>query len=161
MRGRAGRPRREAKRSLWPASRDDANRRAPDWRSAGGPHYHEMWEGWRVGSQAPARTKRQAAESVRPSLGADQDPLRLAGAPPLDRGADSGQLLLQPLVAAVEVIDAQYLGLAFRDQASEDQTHRCAEVGRHDAGTRQPIDTVDDCRAPVDVDVGAHSAKFG
>src|SRR3569623_3032933 len=128
MRGRAGRPRREAKRSLWPASRDDANRRAPDWRSAGGPHYHEMWEGWRVGSQAPARTKRQAAESVRPSLGADQDPLRLAGAPPLDRRADSGQLLLQPLVAAVEVIDAQDLRLPLGDAAGENQAHRGSKV---------------------------------
>ena len=55
-----------------------------------------------------------------------QHPLRekaLALAPPFDGRADGGELLLQPLIAAVEVIDPQDLGLAFGGEARQHQAH--------------------------------------
>ena len=71
------------------------------------------------------------------------------------------QLLLEPLIAAVEVVDAQHLGLALGGEAGEDQAHRGAQVGRHDLRAGQPLDAVDDRRAAANLDLGAHAAKLG
>ena len=51
------------------------------------------------------------------------------------------RFVLQPLVAAVEVIDAQHFRLAFGGEAREDQAHRCPEVRRHDFGPGRACST--------------------
>src|SRR3569833_775396 len=48
-----------------------------------------------------------------------------------DLRADTAQLLLDRLVTAIEVVDAEHVGLALRDEAREHEARRCPEVGRH------------------------------
>src|SRR5262249_6042183 len=50
----------------------------------------------------------------------------------LDRSAAGRQLFLQPLEAAVEMIDAVDHGLAFGGKPGDDQRYRGAQIGRHD-----------------------------
>jgi hypothetical protein len=45
--------------------------------------------------------------------------------------AAGGQLFLEPLEAAVEMVDAVDHGLAFRGEAGDDQRDRGAQIGRH------------------------------
>ena len=84
------------------------------------------------------------------------DPL---GAPHV--GAQRAQLLLEALVAAVEVVDAQHLGLALGDQAGQ---HQEAEARRSVAITVAPVSLrrpAHDRGAPLDDDVGAHALQLG
>ena len=74
-----------------------------------------------------------------PGLRTNQRPLlqeALAGAPPLDRRADGRQLLLEPLIAAVEVIDPQHLGFAL---AARPASTRLIEARRSVAMTLAPV----------------------
>jgi hypothetical protein len=50
----------------------------------------------------------------------------ILGRKPLDGGAAAGELVLEPLEAAVEVIDAVDDGLAFGGERSDHERHRCA-----------------------------------
>src|ERR1700692_542633 len=52
-------------------------------------------------------------------------------ADPLDRGAAGRQLFLEPLEAAVEMVDAVDHGLAFGGQPRDHERHRGAQIGRH------------------------------
>ena len=60
------------------------------------------------------------------------------GANALDVGADRGELLLDALVAAIEVIDAAHVGFAFGHQPGDHQRRAGAQIGRHHAGAREP-----------------------
>src|SRR4051794_3089534 len=55
-------------------------------------------------------------------------------ADPFDRGAAGGELVFEPLEAAVEMIDAVHHGLAFGSKRGDDERHRGAEIGRHHRG---------------------------
>src|SRR5690348_11515083 len=96
-------------------------------------------------------------------LRTDQHPLReeaLARAPPLDGRADGAELLLQPLISAIEVVDAKHLGLAFGGKPGEHQAHRCAKVCRHDAGAGQLLNSSNNCRTVMDVDILSKASKL-
>ncbi len=73
----------------------------------------------------------------------------------LDRGAAGGELVLQPLEAAVEVIDAVDHGLAFRRERGDHERDRGAQVGRHDRRALEHVDTFDGRALAVELDAGA------
>src|SRR5579863_3297109 len=58
---------------------------------------------------------------------------------PLDACAAGSQLLLKPLIAAVEMVDAADYRLALGDKTGDDQRHRSAQVGRHHRCPCQPL----------------------
>src|SRR5262249_19618446 len=55
-----------------------------------------------------------------------------------DLRTDAGELLLDRLVAAIEVVDAEHFGRPVGDEPGEHEARRRAEVGRHDLRARQP-----------------------
>src|SRR5678815_948027 len=85
----------------------------------------------------PARPNTSAASSRMRPLGTARTIGRVIGrlglllGPP-DLRTNRAQLLLDRLVSAIEVIDAQDLGLARRDEPREDQARGRAQVGGHD-----------------------------
>src|SRR5262245_8510918 len=58
----------------------------------------------------------------------------LAADNPLDRGAAARQFLLQPLEAAVQMVNAVDGGLTLRHQPGDDQRDRGTQVGGHNLG---------------------------
>src|SRR5690348_11007216 len=60
-----------------------------------------------------------------------------------DVGAAAGELVFQPLEAAVEVVDAVDHGLALGRKAGDDQRDRRAQIGRHHGRAPQPFDAFD------------------
>ena len=80
---------------------------------------------------------------------------------PLDVGPAGGELLLEPLVAAVEMIDAVQGRLALGGEAGDGERHRGAQVGRHDVGAAQPRHAAHQGRLVMDGDVGAHAHQLG
>src|SRR5450755_4805664 len=78
----------------------------------------------------------------------------------MDARAERGELFLDPLVTAIEVIDAIDHRLAFRDQAGDDQAGGCAQIGRHDRGAGERTHALDDRRIAFDLDVRAEPLKF-
>src|SRR5215471_12833946 len=68
---------------------------------------------------------------------------RASPADALDLGAAGGELVLQPLEAAVEVIDAVDHGVAVGRQRGDHQRHRGAQVGRHHRRALEPRDALD------------------
>ena len=53
---------------------------------------------------------------------------------PLDVGAAVGELVLEPLVAAVEVIDAMQDRVSLGGEPGDGERHRSPQVGRHHLG---------------------------
>src|SRR5512143_3021563 len=51
------------------------------------------------------------------------------------------QLLLDALVAAIDMVDAIHQGIALRHQRGDDETRRGAQVGGHHRRTAQLLDT--------------------
>src|SRR5882762_10442535 len=78
----------------------------------------------------------------------------------LDPGAERGKLLLEALIAAVEVIDAIDDGLALGHQGGDDQARRCAQVRRHDGSALQPPDAFHHRRVALDRDLGAEPLQL-
>src|SRR6267378_1779262 len=68
----------------------------------------------------------------------------------LDPGAERGELFLERLVAAVEVIDA----------IDDGQARRCAQIRRHDGSALQPLDAFHHRRVALDRDLGAQPLQF-
>ena len=78
----------------------------------------------------------------------------------LDHRAAAGQLFLEPLEAAVEMVDAVDRRLAFRGQPGDHQRHRSAQIGRHDGRALELRHALDDRRLAGQVDVGAEPGQF-
>src|SRR5262249_15007659 len=55
-----------------------------------------------------------------------------------DACAEGGELLLDPIVAAVEVVDTIDRGLSFSDQPADHEAGGRAQVGGHHGGAGQP-----------------------
>src|SRR3990170_4000366 len=68
---------------------------------------------------------------------------------PLDAGAEELELLLQRLVAAVQVVDARYLGGAARRQPGQHERGRGPQIGRHDGRALVGSDAAHDRDGPV------------
>src|SRR5499433_4022297 len=73
----------------------------------------------------------------------------------LDRGAAGRELILQPLEAAVEVIDAVDDGLALGRQRGDDERDRSAQIGGHHRRALERAYTLDGGAFAVELDVGA------
>src|SRR5438034_4150081 len=96
-------------------------------------------------------TARSSASSARSRSGPS------GGTPqPFDARAAGRQLLLDPLIAAVEMIDAVDDRLAAGDETRDDQRYRSAQIGRHDRRAGQPGHAAYQGGGAVDIDVGAH-----
>src|SRR5437868_8820820 len=78
----------------------------------------------------------------------------------MDARAERGELFLDPLVTAIEVIDAIDHRLAFRDQASDDQASGRAQIGRHDRGAGERAHALHDRRIAFDLDIRAETLQF-
>src|SRR3990170_1661058 len=74
---------------------------------------------------------------------------------PLDLGAASAELLLDPLEAAIEVVDAADHRLALRGEAGDDQRYRGPQIGGHDLRAGQAVHAGDDSGIAFEVDTGA------
>ena len=72
----------------------------------------------------------------------------------------AGELGLDGLVAAVEVVDAVDQGLALGHQARQHQAGGGAQVGGHDRGGGQALDPAADGEVALEADVGAHALEF-
>ena len=70
------------------------------------------------------------------------------------------ELLLQPLEAAIEVIDAVDHRFAFGRQRGDHQRDRGAQIGRHHRRAAQLLDALDDRRVAVEPDVRAEPRQF-
>src|SRR5258707_11797624 len=72
----------------------------------------------------------------------------------LDARAELRELLLDTLVAAVEMIDPVDPSLALGDQTGDHEARRSAQVRRHHVRPLQPGDAVNDRGIARDLDVG-------
>src|SRR5690242_13520957 len=77
-----------------------------------------------------------------------------------DLRAERAELLLQRLVAAVEVVDAIDDGLPLGREPGDDQSGRRTQVGRHDVRTLQARYAAHDRRVALDGDVGAQALQL-
>src|SRR5208337_1224597 len=78
----------------------------------------------------------------------------------LDVGAAGGELLLQPLEAAIEVINAIDRRFALGGERGDHQRNGCAQIGRHNRGAEQLVDALDDRRIAVELDAGAEPREL-
>src|SRR5688572_33301550 len=78
----------------------------------------------------------------------------------LDLRPEPGQLLLDVLVATVEMVDAVDRGLAIGDQPGEDQRSRRAQVGRHHRRAAELRHAANDRGVALDTDVSAEPLQF-
>src|SRR6267378_8640502 len=78
-----------------------------------------------------------------------------------DRGSEPLELLLDPFVAAVEVVDAGDTGLALGNEPGQDERRRGAEIRGHDRGPAEGRHAVDRRRVAFDADVGAQALELG
>src|SRR5947207_6170317 len=72
----------------------------------------------------------------------------------LDPRAEGRELLLERLVAAVQMIDAVDDGLALGGEPGDDQPGRGAQVGRHDGCALQALDAAHHGAVALDRDIG-------
>src|SRR3990170_9168086 len=79
---------------------------------------------------------------------------------PLDLGAALAELLLDPLEAAIEVVDAADHRLALRGEAGDDQRHRGAQIGGHDLRAGQAAHAGDEGGIAFEVDTGAEPCQL-
>src|SRR6266516_8177801 len=79
---------------------------------------------------------------------------------PLDTRTQLRELLLDALVAAIEVIDPVDSRLAFGNETRDDEARRGAQVGRHDGRALQLRNAAHDRRVSRDLDVGAEALHF-
>ena len=86
--------------------------------------------------------------------------IRASAGQSLDLDAAAGELVLEPLEAAVEMIDAVDDRLAARGEPGNHQRHRGAQVRRHHLGAGQRGLAGDRRHLPVDLDIGAEAGKF-
>src|SRR6266508_840170 len=82
-------------------------------------------------------------------------------AQPLDVGAENVELLLESLVAAVQVVDAGDLGGAARREAGQHERGRGAEIRRHDGRALVGRHAAHHRDGPVRLDERPHTAELG
>ena len=78
----------------------------------------------------------------------------------LDLGAAAGELLLQPLETAVEMIDAVDGGFALGRESADHERHGSAQIGRHDRGTLEPLHAHHGRDIAVERDLRAEPRQF-
>src|SRR5882757_7943012 len=78
----------------------------------------------------------------------------------LDLGTAGGELVLEPLEAAVEVIDAIDHGVAVGRERGNHQRHRGAQVGRHHGRALEPRNALDGRGLTVEMDARAEAGKL-
>src|SRR6185503_19754644 len=71
-----------------------------------------------------------------------------------------GEARLDPLVPAVEMIDAIDERLAVGDQPRDDQARRGAQVRGHHGRSGEPLDSVHERRVALVLDLGPEAAKL-
>src|SRR5258705_11260478 len=71
-----------------------------------------------------------------------------------------GEARLDPLVPAVEMIDAIDEGFAVGDQPRDHQARRGAQIRGHHGGAGEPLDSVHQRRVALDLDLGPEAAKL-
>src|SRR5450830_638909 len=79
---------------------------------------------------------------------------------PLDAGTELGQLLLDALVAAVQVVDALDHGFPLGHQPGDHQAGGGPQIGRHHRGAVELRHAFDYRRVSGDLDVGAHALQL-
>src|SRR3954469_25223990 len=104
-------------------------------------------------------TRRQAAALPRscPWI-TPPPPLRLH---PLYMRAEAVELLVDQLIAAVDVVDSVDLRGPLGLQAREDERGGSAEVARHDRRAAHARDAFDDRRRAFELDLRAHPLELG
>src|SRR6476646_12050397 len=80
---------------------------------------------------------------------------RLFTADAFNGGAAGGELVFEPLEAAIEMIDPVDHGLALGRQGSDNQRHRSAQVRRHHRRAFESVDALDRSGLTVELDAGA------
>src|SRR6185369_11289755 len=85
---------------------------------------------------------------------------RILGADALDFRAATDELFLEPLEAAVEMIDAVDHGLAFGGKSRDDERYRCTQVGRHHRSALQSLDALDRGGIAVELNLRAKPRQF-
>src|SRR5262250_3422142 len=78
----------------------------------------------------------------------------------LDLGAAGGELVLEPLEAAVEMIDAVDHGVAVGRERGNHQRNRGAQVSRHYGRALEPRDALDGRGLAVEMDAGAEASQL-
>src|SRR4030042_49376 len=78
----------------------------------------------------------------------------------LDGSAEALEFILDPLVAAVEVLHVIDDGLAPGDQAGQDERGRSPQVGGHHLGAGERCFPLDDGLISAELDVGAKAAEL-
>jgi hypothetical protein len=86
--------------------------------------------------------------------------LLIAIADALDSGAAGRELVLEPLEAAVEMVDAVDHGLALGGKRSDHQRHRGAQVGRHHGSALEAVDAFDGRGLPFEMNAGAEPRQL-
>src|ERR1700756_2213776 len=77
-----------------------------------------------------------------------------------DLRAELRELLLDGLVAAIDVVDALDLGASLGYEAREHQARGGAQVGGHYRRGGEFLHAVDDGRVPLETDFRSHAAHF-
>src|SRR5205807_1926248 len=96
-------------------------------------------------------TARSSASSARSRSGPS------GGTPqPFDARAAGGQFLLDPFVAAIEMIDTVDDRLAAGNETRDHQRYGSAQIGRHDRRAGQPRYATHQRGGAVDIDIRAH-----
>src|SRR5271154_4964063 len=75
-------------------------------------------------------------------------------------GAAGAKLLLQPLEAAVEMVNPVHDRLPLRGETGDDQRDRSPQVGRHDRRAAQAPDAADDGGVAFELDARAEARKL-
>src|SRR3954468_22994596 len=78
----------------------------------------------------------------------------------LDRRAAGKKLVLQPLEAAVEMVDAVDHRLAFRRKPRNEERDGRPQIGRHPRRAGKLLDAVDRSGVAVEMDPGAEPRQF-
>src|SRR5262249_30693440 len=91
----------------------------------------------------------------RPRIGRNR-----SAADPLDRRAAGGELVLQPLEAAVEMVDPVDHGLAFGGESGNHQRDRGTQIGGHHRRALEPLDPGDGGTFAVELDARAEPGEF-
>src|SRR5262245_15989131 len=104
---------------------------------------------------ATPQTMRATIAVRRPRIGRGR-----SAADPLDGRAAGGELVLQPLEAAVEMVDPIDHGLAFGGKGGDHQRHRGAQIGGHHRRALEPLDSGDGGALAVELDARAEPCQL-
>jgi hypothetical protein len=86
--------------------------------------------------------------------------IRNSGRQPLDMGPALAELVLDPLEAAVEMINPANDGLSLGGEPSDDERHRGAQICRHDLRAEQAVDAGDKGGIALELNTGPEPSQF-